>query len=47
MRNGEITCKHHDISFSYKGEGAYVTAYYKPELKALADPATWSPNYYN
>ncbi|KAJ5351658.1 aromatic prenyltransferase [Penicillium brevicompactum] len=46
VRGQKITCRHHDISFSYKGGAAYVTAYYKPELEAFANAATWAPKFY-
>lgn len=46
MKDQKITCRHHDVSFSYKGGGAYVTAYYKPELEAFASATTWSPKFY-
>lgn len=46
MKGQKITCRHHDVSFSYKGGGAYVTAYYKPELEAFASATTWSPKFY-
>nr|Q9C451.2 RecName: Full=Indole diterpene prenyltransferase paxD; AltName: Full=Paxilline synthesis protein D [Penicillium paxilli]AAK11526.2 PaxD [Penicillium paxilli] len=43
VKDGKVMCRHHDISFSYKGQGAYITAYYKPELSEYADPSVWAP----
>lgn len=30
--DGKMVGEHHDISFSYKNDHPYVTAYYRPEL---------------